>query len=57
MPKDLLSRHYQKTHKGCEKKLVNDIKIFLKKGKAKSQNMVAENVKGQYLSIEKNIIK
>ena len=62
--KDSLVRHYQKEQRKALKKLVLSVKIFLKKRKTKSDNMVANDIQIfvemkniGYLSIEKNIIK
>ena len=63
MPKNLIAKSYQKNKKRLQKKLVKDIKIFLKK-KKKSNNMVVNVTKisqkrknKSLLSIEKNIIE
>ena len=46
MSKDLSARYYQKKKKkGFNKKAVKSIKNFPKKGKTKSKNMVAKNIK------------
>ena len=52
------------TEKGYKKKLVKDIKVFLKRMKNKSNNMVVDDTKiyqkmknKSWLSIEKNIVK
>ena len=37
MPKNLIAKSYQKNKKRLQKKLVKDIKIFLKKKKKKQQ--------------------
>ena len=62
--KDSSVRHYQKEQRKALKKLVLSVKIFLKKRKTKSDNMVANDIQIfvemkniGYLSIEKNIIK
>ena len=40
----MLTGYYQKTKKGFEKRLVKGIKIFLKKIKSKSVNVLANNI-------------
>ena len=64
MSKTLLAKYYQENKDRLQKKLVKDIKIFLKKKKKKSYNMVmnvkqiSQKIKNKiFLSIEKNIIK
>ena len=56
------AKYYQKTKERFQKKLVENIQIFLKKTKAKSKNMFVNDVKiflrvkiKIWLSIEKNI--
>ena len=64
MSKNLSAKYYQENKERLQKKLVKDIKIFLKKKKKKSNNM-AVNVtemsqkkkKINYFSIEKNTLK
>ena len=61
---DSSAKYYQNNKEGLQKKLMKDIKMFLKKKMKKSDNMVVNdrrifqmmNSKG-LLSIEKNIIK
>ena len=64
MSKTLLAKYYQENKDRLQKKLVKDIKIFLKKKKKKSYNMVmnvkkiSQKIKNKiFLSVEKNIIK
>ena len=66
MSKDLSAKYYQTNKKRLQKKLVKDIKAFLKKKKKKrekSNNMVMndtkvnQKMKKSLLCIEKNIIK
>ena len=64
MSKDSSAKHYQNNKERLEKKIVKDIKAFLKKKKRKSNNMVMNDTKiyqkmknKSLLSIEKNIIK
>ena len=64
MSKTLSAKYYQENKDRLQKKLVKDIKIFLKKKKKKSYNMVmnvkkiSQKIKNKiFLSIEKNIIK
>ena len=64
MSKTLSAKHYQENKERLQKKLVKDIKIFLKKKKKKSDNMVVNVTKisqemknKNLLSIEKNIIE
>ena len=40
MPKDLSAKYYQNDKERFQKKLVEDIKVFLKKKKKKRDNMV-----------------
>ena len=64
MSKNLSVKYYQKNKERLQKKLVKDIKIFLKKKKKKSNNMVVNVTKISqkmkkinWLSTEKNIIQ
>ena len=64
MFKNLPGKYYHEIKKDCKKKLVKDIKIFLKKKNKKSNNMVVNITKisqrrknESLLSIEKNIIE
>ena len=63
MSKHLSAKYYQENKERLQKKLVKDIKIFLKKKKKKRDNMVvnvtniSQKMKNKsLLSIEKNII-
>ena len=62
--KNLSATYYQKDKYRLQKKLVKDIKVFLKKKKKKSNNMVVNVIKitlkmkdKSLFSIEKNIIE
>ena len=62
MSKNLPSKYYQENKERLQKKLVKDIKIFLKKKKKKTNNIVvnvtkiSQNMKNKsLLGIEKNI--
>ena len=64
MSKSFSDKCYQENKEKLQKNLVKDTKIFLKKKKIKSNNMVANITKISqkmkkinWLSIEKNIIK
>ena len=61
MTKNLSANYCQKNKERLQKKSVKDIKIFLKKKKKKSDNMVVSvflKMKSKsLLSIEKNIIE
>ena len=64
MSKDLSAKYYENNKERIQKKLVKDIKIFLRKIKKKSNNMVVNDTKiylnmkkKSLLSIIKNIIK
>ena len=64
MSTTLSTKYYQENKDRLQKKLVKDIKIFLKKKKKKSYNMVmnvkkiSQKIKNKiFLSVEKNIIK
>ena len=64
MSKTLSAKYYQENKEKLQKKLVKHIKIFLKKKKKKSDNMVANVTKisqrmknKSLLSIEKHIIE
>ena len=64
MSKDSSAKYYQDNRKRLQKKLVKDIKVFLKRMKNKSNNMVVDDTKiyqkmknKSWLSIEKNIVK
>ena len=63
MCENLSAKYFQENKERLRKKLVTDIKIFLKKKKKKSDNMVAnvtkispKMIKMNWFSIEKNII-
>ena len=63
MSKCLSAKYYQKSNERLQEKLVNVIKIFLKKKNKKGNNMVVSVTKTSQkmknkslLSIEKNII-
>ena len=62
MPKNLSAKYYQENKERLQKKLVKDIKIFLKK--KKNENMVVSITKISqkkkdisFLSLEKNMIE
>ena len=62
MSKTLSSKYYQENKEKLQKKLVKDIKIFMKKKKKKSHNMVVNITKisqkmknKSLLSIEKKL--
>ena len=64
MSKDSSAKYYQNNKERLQKKLMKDIKLFLKKEKKKSNNMVVNDAKvyqmmknKSLLSIEKIIIK
>ena len=64
MSENLPAKYYQENKERLQKKLMKDIKIFLKKKKRKSNNMVVNVTKisqkmknKSLLSIEKNIIE
>ena len=62
MSKNLSAKYYQENKERLQKKLMPDAKIFLKKKRKKSDNMVvtkiSRNVKNKtLLSIKKNILK
>ena len=65
MSKNLSAKYYQENKERLqEKKLVKDIKIFLRKKKKKSDNTVRDNTKiyqkmknKSLLSLEQNMIK
>ena len=64
MPKNLSGKYYQENKGRLYKKLVKDIKIFLKKKKKQSNNMIvtvtniSQNMKKMnWLSIEKSITR
>ena len=64
MSKDLSAKYYENNKERIQKKLVKDIKVFLRKIKKKSNNMVVNDTKiylnmkkKSLLSIIKNIIK
>ena len=44
MSREASAKYYQKTKKICKKCLAKDLKILLKKKKAKSENMILNNV-------------
>ena len=45
MSKDSLAKYYQDNKKSIKKKLVKDIKVFLRKNKKTRNNMVAKDTK------------
>ena len=45
MSKDSSAKYYQNNKERLQKKLVRDIKVFLKKKKKKSNNMVVNDTK------------
>ena len=64
MCKKLLAKYYQENKERLQKKLVKDIKIFLRKKKKKSNNMVVNVTKisqkmknKSLLSITKEIVE
>ena len=63
MPKNLIAKSYQKNKKRLQKKLVKDIKIFLKKKKKKQQygceryKNLSEEKKQKLVEYRKNIIE
>ena len=64
MSKNLSAKYYQENKERLQKKLMKGIKIFLKKKKRKSSNIVMNNTKiyqkmkkKSLLSLEKNIIE
>ena len=63
MPKNLIAKSYQKNKKRLQKKLVKDIKIFLKKQKKKQQygceryKNLSEEKKQKLVEYRKNIIE
>ena len=64
MSENLSAKYYQENKERLQKKLMKDIKIFQKKKKRKSNNMVwnvtkiSQKMKNKsLLSIEKNIIE
>ena len=64
MSKDLSAKYYENNKERIQKKLVKDMKVFLKMIKKKSNNMVVNDTKiylnmkkKSLLSIIKNIIK
>ena len=64
MSKNLSAKYYQENKERLQKKLLKDIKMFLKKKKKKSDNMVVNVTKISqkmkkidWLSIEKSILK
>ena len=64
MSKNLSAKYYQENKEIIQKNLVKDIKIFLRKKKKKSNNMIvnvtkiSQKIKNKsLLSIEKNIIE
>ena len=64
MAKYSSAKFYQNNEERLQKKLMTDIKVFLRKKKKKSNNMVLNDTKlyqkmknKSLLSIEKNIIK
>ena len=59
MSKILSAKYYQENKERLQKKLVNNIKIFLKKKKRKSNNTkISQKMKNKsLLGVEKNIIE
>ena len=64
MSKDSSAKYYQNNKERLQKELIKDIKVFLKKKKIKSNNMVVNDTKiyqkmksKSLLSIKKNVIK
>ena len=64
MSKNLSAKYYQENKERLQKKLLKDIKMFLKKKKKKSDNMVVNVTKisqkmekVNWLSIKKNVIE
>ena len=64
MSKNLSAKYYQENKEIIQKNLVKDIKIFLRKKKKKSNNMIvnvtkiSQKIKNKsLLSIEKNVIE
>ena len=64
MFKNLSTKYYEENKKDYQRKLVKDIKIFLKKKKEKSNSQVRNDTKiyqimknNSFLSIEKNMIR
>ena len=64
MSENLSAKHYQENKEILQKKLMKDIKMFLRKKEKKSDNMVVNVTKisqkmknKRFLSIEKNIIE
>ena len=64
MHKDSSAKYYQNNKERLQKKLVKDFKVFLKKKKKKSNDMVVNDTKiyqkiknKSWMSIEKSIIK
>ena len=64
MSKDSPAKYYQNNKERLQKKLMKNMKVFLKKEKKKSNNMVMNNtkiyqkmIKKGLLSIEKIIIR
>ena len=52
MSKDLSAKYYENNKERIQKKLVKDIKVFLRKIKKKSNNMVVNDTK-IYLNMKK----
>ena len=52
--KNLLAKYYQENKERIQKLLAKDIKIFLKKKKKKSRNMIANVTKGSQKMKKKN---
>ena len=52
MSKDLSAKYYENNKERIQKKLVKDIKVFLRKIKKKSNNMVVNGTK-IYLNMKK----
>ena len=64
MSENLSAKHYQENKEILQKKLMKDIKMFLRNKEKKSDNMVVNVTKfsqkmknKRFLSIEKNIIE
>ena len=56
MSKNLSAKYYQESKESLQKKLVKDIKIFLKKKKKKSNNMVV-NVTNISQKMKKRLVE
>ena len=56
MSKNLSAKYFQEKKERLQKKLVKDIKIFLKKKKKKSDNMVANVENRKKYIMRKNVL-